>query len=61
MSGHLSTWRCPECGGTTYSWYFDAPDGSTLCADIDTVPDMDGLAEAKAKALKEWEELNESG
>ena len=53
VTDHLETWRCPECGGSSFYWHFEASDGTSLIAKLPSLPDFSGLEGAKAKALAE--------
>lgn len=53
MTDRLEVWRCPECGGASYYWHFDAPDGTALMAEVGSMPDFSGLDAAKERALAE--------
>lgn len=58
MTEDLGTWRCPECGGTSYYWRFETPDGTVLAAMLPTVPDTSSgtIEAAKQEALAKHEE-----
>lgn len=57
MNEYIETWKCQECGGTHFYWHFEAPDGTRLVAELPAIPAMGNLEEAKARAVREHEEM----